>query len=402
MPLILSLDRALARPFWALRFEPLLERHYQRDIARSRRRHLRISLTVAILAYASFSVWDWILMTEAFWVISLLSALVVVGGGAVLLALKLMPAEHPSREWLGILPSLLAYAPPLFEIVTTDAAHRALWLATLPLMTLYTNSCIAPPLRQASVHSVVALLAIGAATQVHRLNTEEASLVFTLAFATVVFTLLANFWMERARRQGYLLILRDRLRNEELAAANRFLEQQSATDPLTGVANRRALMQALTTAPPRNQPQPALLLMIDVDHFKAFNDSYGHPAGDRCLQQVATALAGELRTDDCLARYGGEEFAILCRHPCEETAERLAQRLLKAVRQLEIPHPGNLDGGARVTVSIGGACGSLGQDCAGALIEAADRQLYWAKQSGRDRACLEDGKRLPTRLAERS
>ncbi|AXA64640.1 sensor domain-containing diguanylate cyclase [Pseudomonas oryzihabitans] len=399
MSLSLALARALARPFWALRFEPVLERHYQRDIARSRRRHLRISLTVAILAYASFSIWDWILMTNAFWLISLLSAVVVVGGGLVLLALRLMPAEHPAREWVGILPSLLAYAPPLLDVEATDAAHRALWLATMPLMTLFTNSCIAPPLRQAAVHSLVALLAIGLATQMHALPVVEASLVMTLAFATASFTLLNNFWMERARRQGYLLILRDRLRNEELTASNRFLAQQSATDPLTGVANRRALMQALANALAHPPPRPLLLLMIDVDHFKAFNDRYGHPAGDRCLQQVATALADELRAGDCLARYGGEEFAILCTPSREEDAGKLAQRLLDAVRRLEIPHLGP-HAGPRVTVSIGGACARPDHDCAETFIEAADRQLYWAKQAGRDRAILEDCDRCHPAIEE--
>lgn len=399
MSLSLALARALARPFWALRFEPVLERHYQRDIARSRRRHLRISLTVAILAYASFSIWDWILMTNAFWLISLLSAVVVVGGGLVLLALRLMPAEHPAREWVGILPSLLAYAPPLLDVEATDAAHRALWLATMPLMTLFTNSCIAPPLRQAAVHSLVALLAIGLATQMHALPVVEASLVMTLAFATASFTLLNNFWMERARRQGYLLILRDRLRNEELTASNRFLAQQSATDPLTGVANRRALMQALANALAHPPPRPLLLLMIDVDHFKAFNDRYGHPAGDRCLQQVATALADELRAGDCLARYGGEEFAILCTPSREEDAGKLAQRLLDAVRRLEIPHLAP-HAGPRVTVSIGGACARPDHDCAETFIEAADRQLYWAKQAGRDRAILEDCDRCHPAMEE--
>ncbi|KUM42756.1 GGDEF domain-containing protein [Pseudomonas sp. EpS/L25] len=389
MSLSFPLDRALARPFWALGFEPVLERHYQLEIARSRRRHLRISLAVAMLAYASFSIWDWILMTNAFWVITLLTSLVLIGGGAVLLALKLMPAEHPAREWLGILPSLLAYGPPLFEVDTTDAAHRALWLATLPLLTLYTNSCIAPPLRQATVHSLVGLLAIALATQMHGLPTVEASLVLTLAFATIAFTLLANFWMESARRRGYLLILRDRLRNEELAAANRFLEQQSTTDPLTGVANRRALMQVLATALPRRQDQRLILLMIDVDHFKAFNDRYGHPAGDRCLKQVATALAGPLRAGDCLARYGGEEFAILHTSAADEDQGQIVQQLLDAVRELEIPNPGNAGAGRRVTVSIGGACAGPRHATAEALLEAADRQLYWAKQAGRDQGRLE-------------
>ncbi|MEH3021706.1 MAG: GGDEF domain-containing protein [Pseudomonas oryzihabitans] len=389
MSLSFPLDRALARPFWVLGFEPVLERHYQLDIARSRRRHLRISLTVAILAYASFSIWDWVLMTDAFWIITLLTGLVLLGGCAVLLALRLMPAEHSAREWLGILPSLLAYGPPLFAVDTSDAAHRALWLATLPLMTLFTNSCIAPPVRQAAVHSVIALLAIALATRMHGLGAMEAALVLTLAFATAFFTLLANFWMERARRQGYLLILRDRLRNEELAAANRFLEQQSTTDPLTGVANRRALMQALATALPRRQGQPLVLLMIDVDHFKAFNDRYGHPAGDRCLKQVAAALAGPLRSDDCLARYGGEEFAILRAPEADEDPDRIVQQLLDAVRALEIPNPGNAGAGRRVTISIGAACAGSRHTSADALIEAADRQLYWAKQAGRDQARLE-------------
>ena len=128
-----------------------------------------------------------------------------------------------------------------------------------------------------------------------------------------------------------------------------------------------------------------LFRSIDVDHFKAFNDRYGHPAGDRCLQQVASALAEELRAGDCLARYGGEEFAILCTPSREEDAAKLAQRLLEAVRRLEIPQAG-----PRVTVSIGGACARPDHDCAESFIEAADRQLYWAKQAGRDRAILED------------
>lgn len=387
MSLSLALTRALARPFWALRFEPVLERHYQHDIARSRRRHLRISLTVAILAYASFSIWDWILMTDAFWLISLLSALVVVGGGLVLLALKLMPAEHPLREWLGILPCLLAYLPPLLDVEATDAAHRALWLATLPLMTLFTNSCIAPPLRQAAVHTLFALLAIGLATQMHSLPALEASLVMTLAFATAGFTLLNNFWMERARRQGYLLILRDRLRNEELTASNRFLAQQSATDPLTGVANRRALMQALGTALAHPPPRPLLLLMIDVDHFKAFNDRYGHPAGDRCLQQVASALADELRAGDCLARYGGEEFAILLPGADLTAAHLVAERCRAAVAN----HAWSR---RPITLSVGLATHRAGMD-AYSLTEGADRALYAAKGAGRNRIAAEPGPEAP-------
>jgi diguanylate cyclase (GGDEF)-like protein len=159
----------------------------------------------------------------------------------------------------------------------------------------------------------------------------------------------------------------------------------SATDPLTGLFNRRTLDEAIA----RHAAAPAPgrgngVLMIDVDHFKRFNDHAGHAAGDRCLRLIAQALRASLRScDDVAARYGGEEFAVIL--PDADLAETLAvaQRLHRAVLDLAIAHPG-LGDGHIVTISVGAT--TTAEGCAiTEAIETADRLLYSAKQAGRNR-----------------
>ncbi|RSM63943.1 ATPase [Actinoplanes sp. ATCC 53533] len=177
-------------------------------------------------------------------------------------------------------------------------------------------------------------------------------------------------------------------RTEELEVANRRLQQLSITDPLTGLANRRQLDDRLAAEwqrDPHTGGQVAIA-MIDVDHFKLYNDHYGHPAGDACLRQVAAAAAAAaaVRGDDLVARYGGEEFAIVLHCDDLEAAHKAAERVRAAVEALEEPHEKSSTG--RLTVSIGVACVLPGPDNSPEqLIEAADAQLYQAKRGGRNR-----------------
>lgn len=163
------------------------------------------------------------------------------------------------------------------------------------------------------------------------------------------------------------------------------LAELARVDALTGVANRRAFEEAYARATAFRARRSISLLMIDIDRFKQYNDRYGHPAGDRCLQSVAQVLQDlEKRRPDVLARYGGEEFVLLMPDTTRAGALQVAQRLCEAVRQLGIEHADMAAG--RVTVSVGGATldatgGPLGRE----LIEAADRALYLAKEGGRDR-----------------
>lgn len=185
------------------------------------------------------------------------------------------------------------------------------------------------------------------------------------------------------------------------------LRALATRDPLTGVANRRALFSRLDHEWRRATRSGASLslMMIDVDFFKRYNDHYGHPEGDECLRRVAQAIAGAAaRAGDLVARYGGEEFAVLMADTPPERAELVALRVRDEVRALGIPHARS-DAADRVTVSIGvadaapfsgrpegppvpspdPAATGAESPAARELFARADRALYEAKRSGRDR-----------------
>lgn len=172
------------------------------------------------------------------------------------------------------------------------------------------------------------------------------------------------------------------------------LQRLMCADALTGIANRRAFDEALEREWRRAQRRGVALslLMLDVDHFKLYNDHYGHVAGDACLREVAAVLAGSAqRAGEIAARYGGEEFAILLPELEAEAALQLGQRICQAVAALGIAHAASPTAG-HVTVSLGVACLQPGMN-ADTLLQRADAALYAAKLAGRNQAlpAPEDG-----------
>ncbi len=182
---------------------------------------------------------------------------------------------------------------------------------------------------------------------------------------------------------------------QQLARYRDALEERVRLDPMTQVANRLALGEAMQREweRARLRGMPLALLMIDVDFFKAYNDHYGHIAGDRCLQRVAQALASAVqRSGELAARYGGEEFAVLLPGADELRAVAVAHRLREAVRELALEHQAS-PCGAQVTISVGVACvrpadGQPLEHAQTTLFQQADEALYRAKQAGRDRVAL--------------
>ena len=175
--------------------------------------------------------------------------------------------------------------------------------------------------------------------------------------------------------------------NRKLAESNQLLEKLSFSDPLTGLANRRQFDEVLREEWRRchRAGLPLAQVMIDIDHFKAFNDAFGHQAGDDCLRRVAEALAGGLRrAGDVVARYGGEEFVVLLPSAPAQEAVAIAENLRGRVQALGIPHvaPGP---GSVVTVSAGVAALVPGEGPPEGLTAAADAALYEAKRLGRNR-----------------
>lgn len=192
--------------------------------------------------------------------------------------------------------------------------------------------------------------------------------------------------MERHGRDYLICVGRNN--SEQLQVAAR-LQRLSHQDGLTGLHNRRFFDQTLASEwrKLRRQEQPLGLLMLDVDHFKAYNDTLGHQAGDEALKKLAAALKTNLlREGDCACRYGGEEFAIILPGADAKQCVKVGQRLHQALSQLDIFHPASPSG--RLTISVGAASlVPMPEWGPSDLIKLADRALYQAKTEGRNRTC---------------
>jgi diguanylate cyclase (GGDEF)-like protein len=217
-----------------------------------------------------------------------------------------------------------------------------------------------------------------------------------LIYSSLALVLLAVIFAAYRYRMRRMRLQADQLQSlvEERTAAlerlNQELQRLTATDGLTGVANRRRFDEALDHEWRRGvrSATPLACVMIDIDHFKAFNDRYGHLQGDACLRQIAHALVTTAkRAGDIVARYGGEEFAVVLPGTTAANARLLADQLRTDVAALRIPHDASTTG-PHVTISLGVASVVPKQGVAPAtLVAAADRALYQAKRSGRN--CVE-------------
>jgi diguanylate cyclase (GGDEF)-like protein len=191
------------------------------------------------------------------------------------------------------------------------------------------------------------------------------------------------------RKQKFAVTLAEQV---SLAFANLMLREtlkyQSVRDSLTGLFNRRHMEESLERELLRSarNGKPVAVLMIDIDHFKRFNDSFGHEAGDILLRELGSLLSSQIRGGDIACRYGGEEFLVIMMDASLRCAAERAETLREQARNLQIHHHGETL--RKVTISIGVAAfpdhGSSAQE----LINRADRALYKAKTSGRDRVIV--------------
>lgn len=393
------IEEALRQPFWRVRLPGSLEASYGRDGYPALLDHMLRSGWFSVGAVNLFLIVDWLMANDVF-LHALVLRLFVLSPLVVLLLMvarqgMAMLRPKAASFMLGLLAVLISWGAALvlyLILQKTQSEWGVYYYAGFMVVIVYGN-LVHQNLRFAGLFTLGILLmaVVGMHGDPDYPPALRVSLINLLA-STAVFTLMASHVAERARRRRYLLMLRDRQLVEELEGLNQQLHQASRRDALTGLTNRRGLHEALDAcwARGRHTRRPVALLMMDVDHFKRYNDRYGHPAGDQCLQRVARTLAEVLSNQPgaLVARFGGEEFVAVLPDVDGQRARQVAEQVRTAVESLGLPHADGLPQGV-VTLSIGVASLHVRRDEApDKLMSGADRALYDAKRQGRNQVVV--------------
>lgn len=385
-----------------LRFAGQLEAAFQDDYQRKSTRQIRLTFLVGAIFYAAFGLLDALTVpaaAPAFWVIRFgifmpVSFMVVV--------MSYLPWGKRHLEFLTTFWFMVAGAGILTMIAVLPQDTGRTYYAGLIMVFIAGYTWLRVRLVWAT--AACWLLVLGYEFVAIGLTEMSGDVIIGNNFFLIgsnVLCMLACHSIERYARRDFLKarLLFDEQKvvaqtNAKLASANEELEKLARVDGLTGIANRREFDSRLDAEWRRmgREGKPLALIMGDVDHFKQYNDTYGHQAGDICLVKVARAIGGlARRPTDLAARYGGEEFALVLADTDGKGAAFVAQGVCDAVRRLEIPHC-NSSASEHVTLSLGVAVVLPGAEGSPqSLIEMADKALYRAKETGRNRWTLSKG-----------
>jgi diguanylate cyclase (GGDEF)-like protein len=389
------LEAELKQGHRRLRFAPELEAAFQSDGFAARRWMLALLAVVGLLGYLVVSGNDLLLAPDLADHAQLMYRITVWGGMASIVAGMLLTWRW-RKSW--IFEALTAGNTLVLNLiivwmgVSSRADAAVAHTAMITGVVMY--ACIAVRLRFYWALGSCAISVLAFAALVHGHTPWQAMVArgnLTLIALTTVFALAVNYSFEYAERRNWLLRQIERRQRARLLDDTLRLQRLSTEDPLTALPNRRQFDVDLQRAWARAEAtrQPLALVLLDVDHFKAYNDSHGHPEGDACLRQLAGVLAHWAEVHQAqVARLGGEEFALLLPGRRGAAAATVAQDLCEAVAALQRPHHASPVAG-HVTVSAGVAEARPRRGLPPqALLRAADTALYQAKDSGRNRVCL--------------
>lgn len=406
-----SIEAGLSRPWYRLRLPADLEARFVAQDSIGGARRIRSWMGVfLIFNLLSLKIDLDKFGPDAFAVPAALTLGLIVP--VTLVAMLLLRGVPSPRRQTGavLVPSLVSMGVVLNSARVVPVSHADTYLMLAAIIPLVVGMIAPMSFRHSLVYCGACFALYAGANAAFVLSGDAGSGVPLFVASLILVPLKLSYSREWETKQGFLLGLRDQTLAAALARDNTRLTILSETDPLTEVANRRLFDDRLDAAWTSAGEAMTWLgvALIDIDHFKAFNDAAGHDAGDHCLRAVAAALAGAVAMQGgLLARYGGEEFAVMCPGADPERMLAVAEGLHRAVSALALNHPG-LNPGAHVSVSVGttcshGATARLGVT-ADALLRVADRALYDAKRTGRDRVGvasveLSDAVRVPSRAA---
>ncbi|MDE2402793.1 MAG: diguanylate cyclase [Burkholderiales bacterium] len=385
-----QIDALLELGFPLLRFAPPLEQRFQHETAPERMRVISTAAYLVIFLSLINLVGDKLMIPDMFGqAVALRMGLFVPICLVGLYILKKYASPFVS-ELLVTGAALLGAVNNIYLCVVSKDVLAAPYLTALALVIMFANSVAQMRFWLAlSIDTVVFLGFVWAVWFIPGAPMVVMIPAGLTLLSTTTFTLFGCYCLERDERLNWLLRLREQTLMSALEQANERLDTISRSDLLTQVANRRHFDDFLEKVWTRAKVDGSevSLMMLDVDHFKAYNDHYGHPVGDECLRQVAATLKRGLRRPmDLVARFGGEEFIAVLTGTSLATAVQAAERIRAALEDKRIAHLGS-PAGSFVTASIGVACmrpmdeGSTRNQ----LIAMADAALYKAKACGRNR-----------------
>ncbi|WP_424958240.1 GGDEF domain-containing protein [Hyphomicrobium sp. 1Nfss2.1] len=380
------LDEAIVRfqASYTTVFSKRLWQRYEQDTAEDRHRHLEFTMAFGGIAFVLTALTDFAFLPDiGFDGIWLRCAALPV---CIVAAIAARRATADRREQLVVASgTFMVIVLTCVPLLSTASSAPAAFMS--PIFGLaFGNTTVVPRFRLACISTAICCLAMAAAAL------WQSPLGWAVCIEIMLvgsFSLLANYRIQRHELFEYLLSSREAQRTAALNADREKLKALSDTDGLTGLANRGACDRHCEEVfnDPKNIGTPIAVLLADVDHFKAYNDYYGHLAGDECLRIVSGAIAAAIRgKSDLVARFGGEEFIACILGIDADKARLLGERLCAAVRDLDIQHFGRSDALQHVTISVGVATATISPSLTvEAMIDAADRALYQAKNGGRNR-----------------
>jgi diguanylate cyclase (GGDEF)-like protein len=393
-----TLQQLLNDRGWRLRFREDLENEFQQDYARRYYLHMQVAEIMGVIAFMACGILDLIWMPEKSgrtWLIRMVAGVPMWGP-------LLLSFWGKFRQKIGE-----RYMQLFICIFTTSAVGGLIAIAlnsTEPYNYYYYNSVtvifviifvlsriqfkwgmISAIIMWFSLN--VGLIAFGPAIN------KLAIVIITnyVFFSASIGALLGTFLIERSLRKNYLQSRIISLENRDLEESNLTLQYLSAIDGLTQIANRRSLDRSMAIEWQRalRKREPIGFIMADIDHFKVFNDTYGHQAGDECLRVVASLIKDHARRPgDLAARYGGEEFALVLANSSAEQAGIIAEQMRKVIMETTIKYEKSVSTNITASFGVASMVPGHGQANPDALILAADQAMYRAKRSGRNQVVV--------------
>ncbi|MEE4072580.1 diguanylate cyclase [Pseudomonas viridiflava] len=375
-----EVEQTIACGVGALRFSRELERRYEAETLHQRRRFITAVGIGGGLIYNLYLLSDWLMLRDMFFYVAIGRLCVITPMFIGLLLLIQRMTSRRALETTAAVGTVLSSLMPMVVMTYSESPHQLHYQLGMLLVMVYCTMIQQLPFRYATVATLsmlgIQLVTTYLADFADFLTWQANALLFV---STVALLLMSSYFLERGARLSYLFALRGRLLHIQLMEVAR-------TDALTRLFNRRYLDELVSSIWERSRETPTnvAFILLDIDHFKSYNDNYGHPQGDSCLKLMSQVIQQNAQQHGAVAfRYGGEEILILMVNTDVSQAKALAEIMKAALATLKLPHPAQGEG-ALVTISLGVAAAVAPLATADQLINAADVALYAAKHAGRN------------------